>query len=81
MNLLLQFLLVAGARAAIHNVEVIHQKASNYEIEITGDFKGGSGSFYLVTEDGQKVPCRYDGGLMVEGGLVQGEKCEFVILF
>ena len=41
-----------------------------FDLEIHGDFKGGSSSFFMVDEIGQKIPCRYDGGLLHEA-LVQ----------
>ena len=46
-----------------------------FDLEIHGDFKGGSSSFFMVDEIGQKIPCRYDGGLLHEA-LVQ--KWQFV---
>jgi len=68
---LLLYATVPGSRARIDNVEVVAKRGSVYDIQVSGDFKGGSSSFYLVTDedDSEKISCRYDGGLTSDGGL------------
>ena len=70
--LLLLATVPGSTRAGIDNVEVVGKRGSVYDIKVTGSFQGGSGSFYLVTDedDSERIPCRYDGGLTSDGGLV-----------
>lgn len=48
------------------NQEDFMLSLKGFDLEIHGDFKGGSSSFFMVDEIGQKIPCRYDGGLLHE---------------
>ena len=63
---------VSYAYASIDSVEVVKSRGSVYDLKVDGNFEGGSSSFYLVSDemDSERVPCRYDGGIMAPAGLV-----------